>query len=293
MSKLAVQYGWLLFIAIILLSFSIYFEGADLNRMVLQVLRDIGIALLSGYLVAIAIEHHVVKRYLAEITTSVYSALYGAGVPELVAKYIEDKFVKNPFREMYKSLSVELRIDEDRLAENMFKLYPVKMSITQAYTVKNISRHKREFSVSIDVQNLLLDCLKPQIDPKRYNVTSASVNGSQVELKLSANNRVGTCATFVQPGEEIRIMIRQERLRLIYDSEVWVCKDTIEGSFTFMVNAPPELLVCGSPTEPSAEALRFENASGTITKEMEGPILPGHGFVLWWRPAAWGSGKGA
>jgi hypothetical protein len=127
--------------------------------------------------------------------------------------------------------------------------------LDQVITVKNITDRKQDYLLEVNLENVMLNCIKKHnFEVGKYGATTLLVDGREINLEHDSDD-IKAKGTFpVNKGDSVKIHLIQEHLRLMHDTETWLCKNTM-NEMTLAVHAPNELLVCGIPTDQAVEVL--------------------------------------
>ncbi len=261
--------------------------------------KEIGFALIIGFVVAIGIEasarrefNATVDEQINAIKQEVFRATFRRSIPPGVILEVEElvlkaDFVRHAHRLVY-HLSVHDASDLDPKDRSLPNMRVVVFDVDMSYEVENVSLIEREYVASVDIEKSPFQPLKRFTALQSMRIDDRKLEGSEFAALVAGAIDTDDSMRYekrvkIPAKDKLKVRGRWRTIKYIDDSEIWSSVLPSDG-MTLCVQFPQEA------KEMSARPLHREPLETTgmgagkyCEWAIRKAVLPHQGIVFWWR----------
>jgi hypothetical protein len=263
-------------------------------------IKEIGLAALVAVIINFSIEGFNRKRHekekseliseinlahnsqredqIIKLNTQMFETIYKRNIPDNFFREIEELLLKGNFMRSNSEWVFQIKKHDENFA---------KLNIKHRYTIKNISNTRQTYKTSLGFD----------VDLERRNEFSVESMkaGNQYEIKVQpASTKIVSPThewwtyemdTQIEAGGEIQCDVEYTRLSRLTGKEV-ICSITPTNDMKVSVITPNiDFNVRGMSIHPRGAIEESSSQIFTMKSwKVDGPLLPGQGFLLDWSP---------
>lgn len=280
-------------VGLLLLGLVAYIEQKGTESIWLQLVREIGLALIVAVILIFSIERltrerHIqeVNKWIGEVSNSVFKAVIARNTPRSVYLEVEKNLLYRDFFRKDTSVTYTLRkfeaADQD-IADNQRSEFR-KCDVHFHYIVENVNQADRVINYPL---TLVFNIPLQENLRSLCKITAVSVDGSPIVVELGKNLRIGEQDMafrhdlHISRGQSVLIRCAWTQVQKAEGEEVWSSTDPTEG-VTFTVNTPDGDLKVWGDSMHSEKLDVISESKYAVTWRLPHGIFPYQGIYFRW-----------
>lgn len=259
-------------------------------------IKELGFAFLIGSIISVGIEevaryehNKLVKTQMEKLNQNVIEAVYSRDFPNEIFQHIENAILNKPY--LRDNLEVTFIIDYIDPSDKYLRDYaPVLIKIASSYKQINLSRESKSHAPEVFIEKPWDGDLEEYCKINNVSIDKRAFTESEI---LTADNAASDTENYIRfkfdevdipPAKSAYFEIEYQLVKLARDMTTWRTLYTCKNG-RFNIIHPEDMEVFIEPIHPD-EAISCGPTEGGKYRQIQidAPLLPQNGIVLWWRP---------